>query len=158
MTSIELLKQDLDAELKLGTKMIVNWDMYIEMHKQEMKEMYLKGIENYDPTFKRKDDTLKDYHIVDTNEMVELPKLLDEMGEPDDDFQHSYKVGFEEGYNKAKETLYTEEQIIEIVKYTISEWASLNEQREHDHDKLVKTWLSIEFKNFIQSLKQPKKD
>ena len=36
MTSIELLKQDLDAELKLGTKMIVNWDMYIEMHKQEM--------------------------------------------------------------------------------------------------------------------------
>ena len=35
-TSIELLKQDLDAELKLGTKMVVNWDMYIEMHKQEM--------------------------------------------------------------------------------------------------------------------------
>jgi hypothetical protein len=26
------------------------------MHKQEMKEMYLKGIENYDPTFKRKDN------------------------------------------------------------------------------------------------------
>jgi hypothetical protein len=36
MTSIELLKQDLDAELKLGTKMVVNWDMYIEMHKQEI--------------------------------------------------------------------------------------------------------------------------
>jgi hypothetical protein len=75
MTSIELLKQDLDAELKLGTKMVVNWDMYIEIHKQEMKEMYLKGIENYDPTFKRKDDTLKDYHIVDTNEMVEVHPL-----------------------------------------------------------------------------------
>ena len=24
------------------------------MEKEEMKEMYLKGIENYDPTFKRK--------------------------------------------------------------------------------------------------------
>lgn len=43
-------------------------------------------------------------------------KLLDEMGEPDDDFQHSYKVGFEEGYNKAKETLYTEEQVREAIK------------------------------------------
>jgi len=26
----------------------------IEIEKQKMKEMYLKGIENYDPTFKRK--------------------------------------------------------------------------------------------------------
>ena len=26
------------------------------MHKEEMKEMYLKGIGNYDPTFKRKDN------------------------------------------------------------------------------------------------------
>ena len=26
------------------------------MHKEEMKEMYLKGIENYDTTFKRKDN------------------------------------------------------------------------------------------------------
>ena len=51
-----------------------------------------------------------------------------------------------------QETLYTEEQVREVAKYTISEWASYNEQREHDHEKLVKTWLSIEFKNFIQSL------
>ena len=26
------------------------------MHNKEMKEMYLKGIENYDPTFKIKDN------------------------------------------------------------------------------------------------------
>lgn len=26
------------------------------MHNEEMKEMYLKGIENYDPEFKRKDN------------------------------------------------------------------------------------------------------
>jgi hypothetical protein len=43
MTSIELLKQDLDAELKLGTKMVVNWDMYIEMHNQEIVTAYEEG-------------------------------------------------------------------------------------------------------------------
>ena len=26
------------------------------MHKEELKEMYLKGIENYDPTFKRREE------------------------------------------------------------------------------------------------------
>jgi hypothetical protein len=65
------------------------------------------------------------------------------------------KSGFVDVVPK-QETLYTEEQVREIAKYTISEWASLNEQREHDHDKLVKTWLSIELQNFIKSLKQPK--
>jgi hypothetical protein len=48
MTSIELLKQDLDAELKLGTKMIVNWDMYIEMHKQEIIDAWEMGRFNID--------------------------------------------------------------------------------------------------------------
>jgi len=48
MTSIELLKQDLDAELKLGTKMVVNWDMYIEMHKQEIIDAFTAGEDNID--------------------------------------------------------------------------------------------------------------
>ena len=88
MTSIELLKQDLDVELKLGTKMVVNWDMYIEMHKQEIIDAFEKaygsgyrdngdsGIDYYAETFvsKGSDDTLKDYHIVESNEMVELPQ------------------------------------------------------------------------------------
>jgi len=46
MTSIELLKQDLDAELKLGTKMVVNWDMYIEMHKQEIIQAFREGLKS----------------------------------------------------------------------------------------------------------------
>jgi hypothetical protein len=63
MTSIELLKQDLDAELKLGTKMVVNWDMYIEMHKQEIIDAWEDGIDSfstrsaeqyYNETFKQK--------------------------------------------------------------------------------------------------------
>ena len=30
------------------------FDQAKEMERKQMKEMYLKGIENYDPTFKRK--------------------------------------------------------------------------------------------------------
>ena len=72
MTSIELLFNKLWEEHKDKLTWNIILEEAKEMHKQEMKEMYLKGIENYDPTFKRKDDTLKDYHIVDTNKMVEI--------------------------------------------------------------------------------------
>jgi hypothetical protein len=54
-TAIQLLRETIDSEMKLGTKMVVNWDMYLEMEREQLKEMYLKGIENYDPTFKRKE-------------------------------------------------------------------------------------------------------
>lgn len=30
------------------------WDKAIEMERQQIKEAYLRGIENYDPTFKNK--------------------------------------------------------------------------------------------------------
>lgn len=34
---------------------INNWfEQAMQMEKEQMKNMYLKGIENYDPTFKRK--------------------------------------------------------------------------------------------------------
>ena len=35
-TAVELLKETLDAEMKLGTKMIINWDMYLEMEKEQI--------------------------------------------------------------------------------------------------------------------------
>lgn len=53
----------------------------------------------------------------------------------------------------AEQTLYTEEQVREIAKYTISQWTSLNEQRQHDHQDLVDVWLDNDLCNFIQSLK-----
>jgi len=71
MTSIELLKQDLDVELKLGTKMVVNWDMYIEMYKQEIidacgmalsKLLYQQAIE------KQSSDELRKQQIIDAYE------------------------------------------------------------------------------------------
>lgn len=44
-TAVQLLKQDLDAEIKLGTKMIVNWDMYLEMEKQQIIHAFDEGQE-----------------------------------------------------------------------------------------------------------------
>jgi hypothetical protein len=41
-----------------------------EMEKQQLKEMYLKGIENYDPTFKQQ-ETMKTLHLInDTYQVV----------------------------------------------------------------------------------------
>lgn len=44
-TAIELLKQDLDSEMKSGTKMVVNWDMYLEMEKQQIIDAFDEGQE-----------------------------------------------------------------------------------------------------------------
>jgi hypothetical protein len=46
-TAVELLRKELDAEIKLGTKMVVNWDMYLEMEKQQIIDAFDLGIENY---------------------------------------------------------------------------------------------------------------
>ncbi len=42
-TAVELLKETLDAEMKLGTKMIINWDMYLEMEKEQIQEAWNDG-------------------------------------------------------------------------------------------------------------------
>ena len=39
-TAVSLLKEILDSEMKLGTKMIVNWDMYLEIEKQQIMNAY----------------------------------------------------------------------------------------------------------------------
>jgi len=46
MTAIELLKQDIDSEIKSGTKMVVNWDMYLEMEKQQIIDALEYGWDN----------------------------------------------------------------------------------------------------------------
>jgi hypothetical protein len=50
---IQFLENSLDVENE-----ILNWDIVkqnaLNMEKEQFKEMYLKGIENYDITFKRK--------------------------------------------------------------------------------------------------------
>jgi uncharacterized protein YbaA (DUF1428 family) len=133
-----------------------------EMHKEEIVEFaymvyrekdnadngYVNVEEYYEETFGSKgSDTLKDYHIVDTNEMVGQVPDVSKMVE-DDELQYirtqmekaeCYKLG----YNRAKETLYTEEQVREAIRMaTISD------------PKLLRFFYSEDY--IIQSLKQPK--
>jgi UTP-glucose-1-phosphate uridylyltransferase len=86
-TSVEwLAKQLLNAEPN-----VLEWQKYIlqakEMHKQEIIDAWDSRNQDviksdgktseqyYQETFVSKgSDTLKDYHIVDTNEMVEIPQ------------------------------------------------------------------------------------
>jgi hypothetical protein len=42
-TAVQLLKESIDYEMKLGTKMVVNWDMYIEMEKEQRIMDYNAG-------------------------------------------------------------------------------------------------------------------
>ena len=51
-TAIELLKQDIDSEIKLGTKLVVNWDMYLEIEKQQIKEAVLNQVTTH-PRFRK---------------------------------------------------------------------------------------------------------
>ena len=64
-TAIEWLEQHLkelenkvfNFEVSPLESPVIREDLYKqakEMEKEQLKEMYLKGIENYDPTFKRK--------------------------------------------------------------------------------------------------------
>lgn len=42
-TAIQLLKESIDSEIKLGTKMVINWDMYLAMEKEQIEEAYWEG-------------------------------------------------------------------------------------------------------------------
>jgi hypothetical protein len=67
--AIEMHKQEI-IDAYASAVMKENNGDYIGMHEQSSGEIY------YAETFvsKGSDDTLKDYHIVDTNEMVQLPQ------------------------------------------------------------------------------------
>jgi hypothetical protein len=56
-TAVEWLisKIEVNSNPSLTQKEMIGYiEQAKEMEKQQMKEMYLKGIENYDPTFKKK--------------------------------------------------------------------------------------------------------
>jgi hypothetical protein len=61
MTAVEWLYNELsknntstDSVIERIDKESSIWKQAKAMEQQQLKEMYLKGIENYDPTFKRK--------------------------------------------------------------------------------------------------------
>jgi len=95
MTSIEWMIDELIKKHtgKVGNEYIEIFEKAKEMHKQEIVKSFDEGQEYeyqyhinnapkfdsetyYQETFvsKGSDDTLKDYHIVEANEMIELPK------------------------------------------------------------------------------------
>ena len=101
MTSIEWLIDQLPLIQQEGLRDV--WEQAKEMYKQEIMNTYIiadsestiedsehNALKFYERTYVNKgsDNTLKDYHIVEANEMVEFPK---------------------------QETLYTEEQVREAM-------------------------------------------
>jgi len=66
------------------------------------------------------------------------------------DYSNERRSSFIDGYNLAKETLYTEDQVREAIKY------ALNEAKEAV--LWIDTYHNIVSDKFIQSLKQPKRD
>jgi hypothetical protein len=37
-TAIQLLRETIDSEMKLGTKMVIDWDMYLAMEREQRIE------------------------------------------------------------------------------------------------------------------------
>jgi hypothetical protein len=141
---------------KMGKEWVVRHPAYVPPHEYELP-LHPYQDPNYE--FGRDMDgeevefDVEEFWETGLEQVIKVALILDAPIE-----EEKYIVKVTEVELPKQVPLYTDEQVREIVKYTISEWASLNEQREYDHEKLVKTWLSIELQNFIQSLKQPKKD
>ncbi len=56
-TAVEWLIQQFENTFSAYIEINPDWQVIEqakEMEKEQLKEMYLKGIENYDPTFKKK--------------------------------------------------------------------------------------------------------
>lgn len=53
-TAVEFAVEQLEQLIPFGHQLAIRiiLEQALEMEKQQLKEMYLKGIENYDPTFK----------------------------------------------------------------------------------------------------------
>jgi len=49
-TAVQFLKESIDLEMRLGTKMVVNWDMYLQIERQQMEEAVSNGISKADMT------------------------------------------------------------------------------------------------------------
>ena len=76
-------------------------------------------------------------------------------------------AGYNIGYNKAKETLYTEEQTIEFAKWLAANWIPLHVTKEYlwEYDELDLSKIPEHYRGYkteeqlfdiFQSLKQPK--
>jgi hypothetical protein len=170
MTSIEFIEQMYYSEFN-GVNHIELFEQAKEMHKKEIIQAFDSGVEDdgyidnaeqyYQETFVSKGS---DDHISDISKMVELPKqYVNKLGNEDVPklgydadireialknypFGNAERNAFIAGYNKSKETLYTEEQMIDFAEWIFN----------MDINRVLMTKKSVLFEQYIQSLKQPK--
>jgi hypothetical protein len=45
--------------------------------------------------------------------------------------------------------LFTEDDVIQIVKFTIRDWATISELEKPDHQAMKENWIKNELKNFM---------
>jgi len=94
MTAVECLKQDIDLELKHGTKMVVNWDMYLQMEKQQ-RGYSEKDIDELCKLIKHNE---RQWYLFDNGIIKIKPKSYDEIIEQ---FKNKYK-NYEHLFRKSK--------------------------------------------------------
>ena len=157
MTSIEWLQSKLKIYgLSTAKKLEIHilFEQAKLLHKQEIIDAYNIGSydmaekefrpeQYYQETFVSKGS---DDQVPEVRKMVEddVEKLAKEYAKQFDYAEDSSPhLDFVAGYNKAKETLYTEEQVREALKYGV------------DNSEIIKRGCK-DIEGFIQSLKQPK--
>jgi hypothetical protein len=109
----------------------------------EIVTMWEKNTDRNVPT---KDDFTSYAKLIKQNELMDDVDKLSWEYSPVKKLDHEFiRAAFKAGYNKAKETLYTEEQVRELISLIRTELA----KNQYNH-------YSIDYDQFIQSLKQPK--
>ena len=182
MTSIEWLVKELYTEMNMsgdGRVLDEILEEAKEMHKQEIIKAQSYAISNadmtnnkgyfdcekyYQETFGSKgSETFKVWDCCGMEECIckgnDVEKLALEWNNGEMPMHYHKREGFKVGYNKAKETLYTEEQLIGFSKWaddcgymyngSANCWYTQDGYKRTDEEMI---WM------YKQSLKQPKKD
>jgi hypothetical protein len=122
---------------------VVEFEMVLCSHSKSKDDYYAKLINHSVDT----NEMIN--HIGDANDMVEddVEKLAKELWKKSDDTTgnppYIYSLGVEHCYNKAKETLYTEEQVREVIRNCF---------------KSNSLGFLITEDDMMRTIKQPKKD
>ena len=140
ITSKEQQKQLITEIMELDAKDGLYEDVKPKIDIQPMTQEEMNEIRNPAYKYFNIDDTVNDT-------VNELDKLAEKTFKGDDATTFVQREIWKDGYKKAKETLYTEEQVRELVSLIRTELV----KNQYNH-------YSINYEEIIQSLKQPKKN
>jgi len=136
------------------TMIVKEWNSSLPLHPECVKFYYLTENDNrtnvefeiVDKLWGVNDDVISYAKLIKQNELMDDVDKLSWEYSPVKKLDHEFiRAAFKAGYNKAKETLYTEEQVRELISLIRTELA----KNQYNH-------YSIDYDQFIQSLKQPK--